>query len=213
MADPTGSPKTFLIADVRGFTSFTSRHGDEAAAELAATFARMTEAVALAGGGRGLQYRGDEALVVFDSPRAAIATARALQEVYAEHSDGVVLPVGIGIDVGEAVEADDGYRGAALNLAARLCGVAAPGEVLATREVVHLAGPVEGITYENRGESRFKNVPEPVAVYRLVPDDDPADRFRTTGAATPTVRVLVADDSVLIREGVARVLVDHGSTS
>ncbi len=206
------TPKTFLIADVRGFTSFTSEHGDEAAAALAEAFARITEPTVAAGGGSGLQYRGDEALAVFDSPRAAIVTARALQEAYVAGDDGAAIPVGIGIDVGEAVLVDDGYRGAALNLAARLCGVAAAGEILVTREVVHLAGPVDGISFQDRGPSRFKNVPDPVSVFRVVPDgDDPADRFRgPAGASRATTRVVLADDSVLFREGVARVLSDHG---
>ena len=43
------------------------------------------------------------------------------------------LAVGIGLDAGEAVPVDDGYRGGALNLAARLCSLAGPGEVLASR--------------------------------------------------------------------------------
>ncbi|MFN8233094.1 MAG: hypothetical protein U0V56_06385 [Actinomycetota bacterium] len=51
-------------------------------------------------------------------------------------------------------------------------------EILATEEVLHLAGPVEGISVE-RGPTRFRTMPGPVAVFRLVPDgDDPADRFR-----------------------------------
>jgi class 3 adenylate cyclase len=37
--------RTFLIADVRGYTSFTQRHGDEAAAKLAAKFARVARDV------------------------------------------------------------------------------------------------------------------------------------------------------------------------
>lgn len=212
MAEVASTPKTFLIADVRGFTSFTSERGDEAAAALAEAFARITEPTVVAGGGSVLQYRGDEALAVFDSTRAAIVTARALQEAYVVGDGDAAIPVGIGIDVGEAVMVNDGYRGAALNLAARLCGVAAAGEILVTREVVHLAGPIDGISFEDRGPSRFKNVPGPVSVLRVVPHaDDPADRFRTPAGATKAMtRVLLADDSVLFREGVARLLSDHG---
>ena len=33
--------KTFLVADVRGYTTFTQERGDEAAAELAARFAAV----------------------------------------------------------------------------------------------------------------------------------------------------------------------------
>ena len=44
-ADPDAVVRTFLIADVRGYTSFTQKHGDEAAADLAARFAVLTREV------------------------------------------------------------------------------------------------------------------------------------------------------------------------
>ena len=57
------------------------------------------------------------------------------------------LGVGMGLDAGEAVPTEGGYRGGALNLAARLCALALPGEVLASETVVHLARRVEGIRF------------------------------------------------------------------
>jgi hypothetical protein len=88
------------------------------------------------------------------------------------------LPLGIGLDVGEAVPLGGGYRGAALNRSARLCGLAGPGEVLASREVVHLAGPLSDVSYEQRGAVQVKNLTEPVRVIQVAPvGDDPADRF------------------------------------
>ena len=83
-----------------------------------------------------LELRGDEALSVFDSARDAIGAASALQERFvteAVRDADMPLLVGIGIDVGEAVPVEGGYRGGALNLAARLCSLAAPGEILASR--------------------------------------------------------------------------------
>ncbi len=212
MAEGFATPKTFLIADVRGYTAFTGEHGDEAAAALTASFASVTREVVGGFDGNAIEFRGDEALVVFESPRAAIRAACALQMALAGGAGGTAIPVGIGLDVGEAILADDGFRGAALNLAARLCGIAAAGEVLATQELLHLAGPIEGVAYDDRGPTRFKNVAEPVHVLRVVPDgDDPAAAFR--GGAEPAaapIRAVVADDSVLFREGVASVLAEHG---
>ena len=60
--------RTFLIADVRGYTLFTQERGDEAAAKLAAKFADMVREVVEARGGILLELRGDEALCVFSSP-------------------------------------------------------------------------------------------------------------------------------------------------
>lgn len=119
--------RTFLIADVRGYTAYTRENGDEAAAALAATFAKNVREVVSARDGYLLELRGDEALVVFDSPRQALRTAIELQERFKE----VELPrgVGIGLDAGEAVPVEGGYRGGALNLAARLCAQAQAGEI------------------------------------------------------------------------------------
>ena len=221
MDDERGLVKTFLIADVRGFTRFTHQRGDEAAAELAARFSEIVRSVVEEGHGVVVEFRGDEALVAFDSPRRAIRAAVDLQarfetETFAEPS-GVTLPVGVGLDVGEAVPVEDGYRGNALNFAARLCGLAGPGEVLASAEVVHLAGRMEGVSYEEKGSMRFKNVDDPLRVIRIVPQcGDPAERFVSLGEPFGTeqerekIRVLLADDSVLFREGIAKLIADAG---
>lgn len=213
MPDPRASLKTFLIADVRGYTSFTWEHGDEAAASLVEAFARQTEEVVTTADGSVIEFRGDEALAVFDSPRAAIRAAVDLQTAYVSTAgNDEPIPVGIGLDVGEAVRVGDGYRGGALNIAARLCGLAGAGEILATQEVRHLTGPVEDVTFEDRGGITMKNVPEPVRVVRVVPlGEDPREVIKpVAGTGAGPLRVLIADDSLLFREGVARVLLDNG---
>ena len=72
--------RTFLIADVRGYTRYTQERGDEAAARLASAFADTVRLTVEELGGRLVELRGDEALVVFASPRQAIRTAVALQQ-------------------------------------------------------------------------------------------------------------------------------------
>jgi DNA-binding NarL/FixJ family response regulator/class 3 adenylate cyclase len=215
-----GAIKTFLVADVRGYTRFTEQHGDEAAGALTIRFSEITTDVIEAAGGVVVEFRGDEALAAFDSARAAIGAAVALQRRFAEATfsdESLPLPIGIGLDAGEAVPIADGYRGASLNLAARLCALAGAGEILASHEVIHLAGKVAGVTYEERGPVRVKNLTQPVRVVRVVPvEDDPAQRFAALGfaAATATVprklRLAIAEDSVLIREVLVRVLSEAG---
>jgi class 3 adenylate cyclase len=108
--------RTFLIADIRGYTDFTAEHGDEAAAELASRFAAVTRERVEAHSGELIELRGDEALVVFDSAREAIRTAVELQRQFVDQTVSdprMPLPVGIGLDAGEAVPVEDGYRGGA----------------------------------------------------------------------------------------------------
>ena len=136
MADDSASTteiRTFLIADVRGYTRYTQEHGDEAAARLAARFADIVTEIVTRRDGRVVELRGDEALCVFGSPRGALRAAVDLQRRCADElraDPSVPLRLGVGIDAGEAVAVAGGYRGGALNLAARLCSIAGPGEVL-----------------------------------------------------------------------------------
>jgi class 3 adenylate cyclase len=74
-----GAIRTFLIADVRGYTVFTAERGDEAAAELAARFAEVARARVEARDGEVIELRGDEALAVFESARQTIRAAVDLQ--------------------------------------------------------------------------------------------------------------------------------------
>ncbi len=182
--------RTFLIADVRGYTRFTQEHGDEEAARLAARFADIAREGVESRGGRLLELRGDEALCVFSSAREAIRAAVDLQERFVQETvDDPALPftVGIGLDAGEAVPVQGGYRGGALNLAARLCSQARAGEILASREVTHLARRIDGVRYEDRGTMTFKGIADPVAVARVVPEGaDPVERLRPFVASPPT---------------------------
>ncbi len=158
--------RTFLIADVRGYTRYTQQHGDEAAAKLAATFADLVRSTVKEHDGRLIELRGDEALVVFESARNALRAAIAMQAVF-ERED-MARGVGIGLDAGEAVPVGKGYRGGALNMAARLCSIADPGAVLASEAVVHLARKVDGIRYLQGRVERLKGIEQPVRVVEVV---------------------------------------------
>ena len=176
-----GLIQTFLIADIRGYTRFSQDHGDEAAGRLAARYAEVVTEVIEARGGAVIELTGDEAMCVFATTRRAIRAALDLQARFVAESERnplLPLPVGVGIDTGEAVPVGRGFRGRALNLAARLCAVARAGEILATREAVHMAGRMDAVHVEDRGLSSFKNIAEPVTVMRITGEgDDPARWF------------------------------------
>ena len=189
-AEQGGSIRTFLIADVRGYTRFTAQHGDEAASRLAARFAQVATEGVEAWGGELIELRGDEALAVFASARQALRAAVELQSAFADETAGdpsLPLGVGIGLDAGEAVPVGDGYRGAALNMAARLCGVAAAGEVLASESLVHLSGQVDGLVFLAPEPASLKSFDEPVQVVRVrAAGPAPEDGRAPTSGSPPT---------------------------
>jgi YVTN family beta-propeller protein len=169
-----GAPvRTFLIADIRGYTRFTQQHGDEAAGELAAGFAERSRDALESRGGDVIELRGDEVLCVFLSAREALRAAVDLQARLRRATGerpAFPLPIGIGLDAGEAVPIEGGYRGSALNTASRLCSVARPGETLATETVVNLAQHIEGIRFVDRRPVRVKGLKKPVRVIEIVPE-------------------------------------------
>jgi class 3 adenylate cyclase len=171
MDDVQTTARTFLIADVRGYSRFTERYGDEAAARLAAKFAELVTDGVEAYDGELVEVRGDEGLAVFKSARQAIRAAIDLQDQFEEQTaaeDELPLRVGIGIDSGEAVRLEDGtFRGAALNVAARLCARALAGQTLVSGATSRLAGRLEGIEYSDRGRVRLKNIPDPIHILQV----------------------------------------------
>jgi class 3 adenylate cyclase len=169
----SGQPSvhTFLIADIRGYSRYTDEFGAEAAAGLTAQFVELvTEDVELHGG-KVVEIRGDEALAVFTSARQAIRCAVALQARFDEEAEldhDLPLRVGIGIDSGEAMPLEDGsFRGAALNVAARLCGRAHGGDVIVTEATYRLAGRMEGLTFSDRGRVHLKNISDPIHILQV----------------------------------------------
>ena len=173
---PNAPVRTFLIADIRGYTRFTEEHGDEASAGLAEKFASLVQAGVEIRGGKLIEIRGDEALAVFDSARQAIRAAIDLQRWFAEHTESdpnLPLRVGIGVDSGEAFRLDDGsFRGAALNVAARLCALAQGGEVIVSEGTTRLAGRVPGVRYVDRGRANLKGIAGTVRLIRVSSEED-----------------------------------------
>jgi WD40 repeat protein/class 3 adenylate cyclase len=178
--------RTFLIADIRGYTAFTREHGDAAAARLAEVFAALARDSVEARSGTVIELRGDEALAVFTSPtqatRAALELQAACQEEMAADPT-LPLSVGVGIDSGQAVPVEDGFRGVALNMAARLCSTAAAGEVLVSRSAADLAGDVSGIRFEEKGTAELKGFEQPVELLQALWANEP--RLARTGSALP----------------------------
>ncbi len=174
----TGQPGvyTFLIADIRGYSRYTDEFGAEAAAGLTSQFVEVVTENVEMHGGKVVEIRGDEALAVFTSARQALRSAVELQARFDEEADldhDLPLRVGIGIDSGESVVLEDGsFRGAALNVAARLCGRAHGGDVIVTEATYRLAGRMEGLTFSDRGRVHLKNIADPIHILQVYSEHD-----------------------------------------
>ena len=116
----------------------------------------------------------------YPSVTAALRGAVLIQRALTDREAGNPLPVGvrIGIAAGEPVTGRDDLFGAAVQLAARLCGRADPGSVLVSSAVRDLAVG-KGFDFRKRGTLRLKGFAEPVRTFEVI--WEPAALVREAG--------------------------------
>lgn len=158
--------QTFLFADLAGYTALTEAHGDERAAELAGDFFGCVRTLLDERAAAEVKTLGDAVMIRAESAGDAIALGIAI--VDAVDAWDWFPTVRVGMSTGDAVEQDGDWFGSAVNLAARIAGVAGGGEVLLSEATRKAAGAVEGVGFQRHGEVRLRNVTEPMLLYRAV---------------------------------------------
>ncbi len=124
--------------------------------------------------GRIVKHTGDGALVEFGSAVDAVRSALEIQQAMKVHNSGVrqvhrvdlCMAVGLG-DV--IVEPEDIY-GHAVNLVARIEGLAGPGGICVSSEIWKLVRGTIGAEFVDLGEAILKNIADPVRVFAISPD-------------------------------------------
>lgn len=155
---------TFLFADLAGFSALTEAHGDDVAADLAGEFAALVRSWLPSFGGGQVKLVGDALMLRLDSPIGAVELGLA---IIGRTADLPQFPeVRVGMNTGPAVERDGDWFGAGVNLAARVAAAARGGEVLLTESTLQAAGRSAGVEIEPLGERQFRNIIDPVTVFR-----------------------------------------------
>jgi DNA-binding NarL/FixJ family response regulator/class 3 adenylate cyclase len=211
MPDLPHGKVTLVFTDVEGSTQLVQRLGDGYAQVLADHRSLLRDAVA-AGEGYVVDHRGDEFFVVFSDARRAADSIVALQRAFAEHEwpDGIELRVRVGMHTGEPAIREETYIGLDVHRAARICQAGSGGQVLVshqTREELDA-----GHDLVDLGDHDLPGLPDHERLYQLnvpgLPTDFPP--LSTARKGFRGMRIVLADDSVLLREGIARLLEDAG---
>ena len=177
--EPKRVRKTLLFTDVRGFTSYTGAHDPERVVGILNNLLEEQSRIIQEHQGDVDKFVGDEVVAVFsgeDSPVRACSAALAIMEavrVGRAAYDGLSLGAGIACGeviqgmIGSARRADFTVIGASVNIAARLCGLAKPGQVLVARDARDAVG--DGAEYSFRGpyKTSLKGVDGPTVIYLL----------------------------------------------
>jgi class 3 adenylate cyclase len=133
--------RTIMFTDIVGSTEMCSRHGDDAAIIMLGTHDQIVRAALGDHKGREVKHTGDGIMAAFNSAAGAVRSAcqilTGLQDHNAAGPEFEVM-VRIGISAGEPVEQAADLFGSTVQLAARLCAQAEPGQVLVSNVVADL---------------------------------------------------------------------------
>lgn len=172
---------TVLFSDVRGFTAFSETVEPEDVVQMLNRYLEAQSEVVEAHGGDIDKFVGDELMAHFrgsSMEARAIVCAVGMLAAIRQVNDALPpevprLDVGIGINVGEVVFGAMGAKdrmdftviGDAVNLGARLCSAAEPGQVVVTAAVRDAAGPLPEVEFLELPPIRVKGKREPIAVF------------------------------------------------
>jgi len=160
-----------LAADVAGYSRLMA--GDDRATVSALDAARRVfRAEIESHQGRVIDMAGDSVLAVFGTATGAVSAALAIQKQI--NLSGEKTPeerrmrFRIGVHLGDVIEKGDGtVYGDGVNIAARLEGLAVPGGITISDSVrIAVKGKVAA-DFEDQGEQRVKNIPDPVHAFRV----------------------------------------------
>src|SRR6266516_5184583 len=172
---PTGMT-AILFADIADSTGLTERMGDAAFRAKARELGGALRALIrdCAGTPEEGPTLGDGVLAVFTSAREAIEAARRCGKA----GDDAGLPLHLGLHAGDVSrekdpDGRDNVYGGSVNIAARISGLSAPGEVLVSDVVRTLARTSAGVRFEDRGEPALKGVGEAVRVWVVAENQEP----------------------------------------
>src|SRR3954471_18282258 len=157
-------PRTFAFVDLSGFTNYTAAFGDDAAGRLLSAFRAIARDVASEHGVRIAKWLGDGCMIVAIEQIDCIAFAMELEARSSQVCAPLSLRVGIATGHALLFEGDD-YIGSAVNMAARLCDVAGPYEVL--MPTMQLERLPRGVTANAHEPVELRGFPGPVEVVEL----------------------------------------------
>ena len=206
MSDLPSGSVTFLYADVEGSTRLAHVLGADWGEVLGRIRGLLRDAVSCEQG-TVVDARGDEVFAVFSSADAALRAAEDVQRRVREETwpDGGAVRIRVGLHTGLPMLADDGYVGVEVHRASRIASVGHGGQVVLSEPTVNLLphAPVVEL-----GTFRLRDLPQPERLFQLGDAEHPP--LRDAAPAEARMKIVIADDSVLLREGIVRLLEEAG---
>jgi class 3 adenylate cyclase/TolB-like protein len=157
-----------LVADVAGYSGLMEADEEGTAQRMVACRA-IAEAEIAKADGRLFKTMGDAVLAEFASPVNALRCAVGIRDALAaaEHGRRQPLRMRFGLHLADVMVEGDDLIGDGINLAARVQQAAEPGAIDISGGMFEQIRRTSPFSFDDRGEQRFKNIGEPIRIYRL----------------------------------------------
>src|SRR6202789_2134351 len=161
-----------LVADVVGYSRLAGIDEERTLARLRALRSDLIDPSIALHRGRIVKRTGDGSIVEFRSVVDAVRCAIEVQSGLVERNAGLPperrIEFRVGIHLGDVVEESDGdLMGDAVNIAARLEGIAAPGAICLSEDAYRQVKGRLDLAVTDLGTKELKNIAEPIRVYSL----------------------------------------------
>jgi TolB-like protein/class 3 adenylate cyclase/rhodanese-related sulfurtransferase/Flp pilus assembly protein TadD len=202
---------TILAADVVGYSRLMAADEAGTLTSLKAIRRELIEPKTAEYRGRVVKLMGDGTLMEFGSVVDAVTFAVDVQQALAERNAKVPedrrITYRMGINIGDVIVEGDDIYGDGVNVAARLEAMADPGRICVARNVYNQVKTKAEVGFEDLGEQKVKNIPEPVQVFRvLLPSPTAEPTAAPAPAAKRSLRWLVAAGGLAVLVAVAGVV-------
>jgi adenylate cyclase len=178
-----------LAADVVGFSRLMELDEERTMSELRRHRREFLEPAVASHKGRFFKLMGDGALAEFgsvvDAVRCAVHIQRGMAERTAESPEDSRIMFRLGLNLGDLIVDGEDFYGEGVNIAARLEGLAPPGGIACSAVVRNQVGNKLDVVFVDKGETRVKNIDQPVHVF-FVDLAVPSTRSVTHGGRTVT---------------------------
>jgi class 3 adenylate cyclase len=184
-----------LAADISGYSRLMQLDEEGTYARVIRQRRELIEPSITEHQGKLINYAGDGFLAMFDSPVEAVRCAIVIHQGMVGRNASLPrkqwILYRIGVHLGDVIIEPDGIFGDGVNIAARLEGIATPGDLFISGGVYEQIKNKLVCGYQSLGDRKVKNITDPVTVYRVLPDPAALSHARRTRWPVALLAVLI----------------------
>lgn len=162
-----------MAADIVGYSALMAEN-EAATLRLRSDIRGLIEGSVKAASGRLFALAGDGFLAEFESPVEGVRAAHEIQAELAlrRTQDPSYPQLRIGMHLADVVPDGEDLLGDGINIAVRIEGVAEPGSVTVSQQILDQVKRASRLAFRDMGEWTLKNIPDPLRLFRVVGELD-----------------------------------------